>query len=1015
MKDQKRTKEQLIGELAELRGRVAELEASDAERKQTHEDLIRLSNAIEAATDAMWMIDLEGKVVSVNESAVKMHGVDDKSDLIGTSAFDRIDPEDRERALAAVQQVFEEGYIAETEYHVISRGDGRRIPVGASGALIKDEDDKSIGIVAVVRDITDRKRAEEALQESQEELTIRSRIADVFLNTPDEEMYGEVLQVILEATGSKHGVFGYIREDGALICPSMTRDIWDQCCLPNKDIVFPRQTWGGIWGRALIEKKTLHSNKPFHVPEGHLPIRRALDVPIIYQGESIGNLLVGNKATEYDEGDIHLLEIIAHYIAPMLNARLQRDRAEKEHRRAEEALEESEQKFKDLTEQSPNMIFINHGGRVIYANRKCEEIMGYTTEEFCSPDFDFLTLIAPESQELVKESLSRHMRREEVPPYDYTLLTRYGKRIEALLATKLIQYGGETAILGTVTDISERKQAEEALRESEAKYRDIANNIPGLVYQVVLKKDGSMSFPFMSEGYGALSSAIRKQTTVDPSLVFDTVMPQDRDIVNRGVAESARTMKPWANEFRLRTKSGETRWVRNISRPHLLPDNGILWNGVVFDITEHKLMEQQLQDYSENLERMVEERTRELRDAEERYRSTFEHAGDAILVHDMDHVIRGFNRRAEEMFGYKAEDVVGRPTYDILCPITPAEKHESDKATAHLVALATKQGFYRDQEITSYLSKDRKPFPAEASGAVIRNSKGNVIGFVSIYRDITERKRLEKEKEEHARQLEAKIKEVETARSELQEAQEKLVRAEKLAAIGELAGGVGHEMRNPLGAIKNVAYLLNQALEEPRPVVKEGLEMLDNEVARSERIITALLDFGRPRSPVQQMVSINHAAQEALFGTKIPEKVEVVRQLDESLPAILADKHQLDMVFRNIILNAIQAMPEGGRLVVKSEVLSPAWLSVSFADTGVGIPEENLEKLFEPLFTTRGHGVGLGLAIVKLLIELHGGVIEVKSRVGKGATFTVKLPTAGEKVQKPSRKHATRAETAKLT
>jgi signal transduction histidine kinase len=108
-------------------------------------------------------------------------------------------------------------------------------------------------------------------------------------------------------------------------------------------------------------------------------------------------------------------------------------------------------------------------------------------------------------------------------------------------------------------------------------------------------------------------------------------------------------------------------------------------------------------------------------------------------------------------------------------------------------------------------------------------------------------------------------------------------------------------------------------------------------------------------------------------------------------------------------------MPGGGKLVVKSEVLNPAWLAISFADTGVGIPKENLEKMFEPLFTTRGNGVGLGLAIIKALVEMHGGVIEVQSQVGKGSTFTIKLPTTEEKVQKPSRKHAPRAKTAKLT
>ena len=136
-----------------------------------------------------------------------------------------------------------------------------------------------------------------------------------------------------------------------------------------------------------------------------------------------------------------------------------------ERRRAEEALRESEEKFRGLAEQSPNMIFINKKGRVVYANRRCEEIMGCKREEFYSPDFDFFDLIAPDSKDLVKENFSKHARNEEVRPYEYTLCTKEGKRIEAILNSELITYGGEAAILGIVTDITERKRAEEELRK----------------------------------------------------------------------------------------------------------------------------------------------------------------------------------------------------------------------------------------------------------------------------------------------------------------------------------------------------------------------------------------------------------------------------------------------------------------------------------------------------------------------------------------------------------------------
>jgi len=252
-------------------------------------------------------------------------------------------------------------------------------------------------------------------------------------------------------------------------------------------------------------------------------------------------------------------------------------------------------------------------------------------------------------------------------------------------------------------------------------------------------------------------------------------------------------------------------------------------------------------------------------------------------------------------------------------------------------------------------------------------------------------------RESKTRQKRKRLEEmIEERTKELQNAEEKLANKRKLSILGQLAGGVAHELRNPLGAIKNAAYFLNAALEEPEPEVKETLEILEKEVVRSEHIIRSLLGFASPKPPIRHKVNINAIIQTALSRTVLPENVEVVSQLDETLPNILADPDQLDQVLGNIILNAIQAMPEGGHLVVKSEVPSPEWVAVSIADTGAGIPEENLTEIFEPIFSTKARGIGLGLSLVKTLVEGHRGSIEVESEMGKGSTFTVRLPVNSE-------------------
>ncbi len=217
--------------------------------------------------------------------------------------------------------------------------------------------------------------ANAALRKSERNLSIRNQIAEIFLTTPNQ-VYEKVLQIVLEALDSRQGLFGYIDEHGDLLCTAMTRDDRDRRQFSGRDIAFSQEIWEGIWGQALVEKKTLCLNESFQVPDGHTPILRTLDVPIIHQGEGIGNLLVGNKATDYDEQDIQLLESIANYMAPVLSARLQRDRLEDERRRAEEErsrllvqIQEQAQRVQQIVDTVPEgMLLLDDGGQVILAN-----------------------------------------------------------------------------------------------------------------------------------------------------------------------------------------------------------------------------------------------------------------------------------------------------------------------------------------------------------------------------------------------------------------------------------------------------------------------------------------------------------------------------------------------------------------------------------------------------------------------------------------------------------------------
>jgi signal transduction histidine kinase len=249
---------------------------------------------------------------------------------------------------------------------------------------------------------------------------------------------------------------------------------------------------------------------------------------------------------------------------------------------------------------------------------------------------------------------------------------------------------------------------------------------------------------------------------------------------------------------------------------------------------------------------------------------------------------------------------------------------------------------------------------------------------------------LEQAQRHYYEQLE---KEVESRTRDLEQVQEKLIRSERLAAVGELASGVGHELRNPLNVIRNCAYLLNLSLTDKGDTeAVTTLKVLDKQIDVANKIVTDLLDFTRITPPSPSRVDLKSLINECLSYIAVPEHVSVNPRMNGHALYVHTDAEQTARVFTNIIANAFQAMNgKTGQLDI--EIGAEAELGwARFKDTGCGIPEANLTRIFEPLFTTKPKGIGLGLAISKRLVEHNGGRIEVASMPGQGTTFTVKLP-----------------------
>lgn len=261
--------------------------------------------------------------------------------------------------------------------------------------------------------------------------------------------------------------------------------------------------------------------------------------------------------------------------------------------------------------------------------------------------------------------------------------------------------------------------------------------------------------------------------------------------------------------------------------------------------------------------------------------------------------------------------------------------------------------------------------------------------YEALRNELVERERAEEALTEYSERLEEMVEE---RSRELEDAQEELVRKEKLATLGQLAGGVSHELRNPLGVISNAVYYLKMTLSDADETTREYLDMISSEVPKSEKIVSDLLGLSGVRTPQKEETEVSTLITQSLERVPPPEGTTLNVNLPPDLPLVFVDSQQIEQVLTNLITNAYQAMPDGGALTIQGGTDGHR-VAVSICDTGVGITVENVQKIFEPLFTTKSRGIGLGLALSQSLVEANEGSIEVQSEEGKGSTFTVLVPT----------------------
>lgn len=307
-----------------------------SQHKRTEEEL-RQSEAryrllFERSLAGIFRYQMDQGLVECNEAGARILGYRSSQELMRQNAGSYFaHARDLEEAM---QLLARDGVLKNFETCLL-RKDNTPVWILENVSVTEYRGDQPFVLEGTFIDISDRKRTEAALRESEKRIALKNRLANICLTVPDEQMYGEVLNIVLEVMHSSLGLFGYIDEDNILVVPSLTSDAWEKCAVANKSLRFRREIWGGLWGRSLVEKKAFCCNQPGKVPEGHLAINRCLSVPVLHNDALIGLLLVANKTTDYEEADLERLSRIVEFLAPVLHARLQRDAQERARKRAE--------------------------------------------------------------------------------------------------------------------------------------------------------------------------------------------------------------------------------------------------------------------------------------------------------------------------------------------------------------------------------------------------------------------------------------------------------------------------------------------------------------------------------------------------------------------------------------------------------------------------------------------------------------------------------------------------------
>ncbi|HNV56218.1 MAG TPA: PAS domain S-box protein, partial [Smithellaceae bacterium] len=645
-------------------------------------------------------------------------------------------------------------------------------------------------------------------------------------------------------------------------------------------------------------------------------------------------------------------------------------------KQAECALRESEEKYRALFENAGEAIFVAQDGRVAFLNPMTAQITGYSGEEITSRPF--VDFIHADDRDMITDRHTRRLQGEDIPrSYTFRMLRKNGSLLWVQLDTVLINWQGKPATLNFMTDITERKRIEDALRESEHELRALFKSMLNafVLFESVFDRDGnfvSYRFVYINDAYERITGV--KNNEVRGKTVHE-VWPNTEASWVKAYGDVATTGIP--STFDMYHEPTEKLYHCNAYRPW---DTKGRFCVVFEDITERRRAEEEIQKANALLNSIV------------------ENIPNMIFLKDAGELrFTRFNRAGEELLGHSRDDLLGKNDYDFF------PKEQADFFTQKDREVLRGKVIVDIQE-EPLQTRDRGERILHTKKVPILNANGEPEYLMGISEDITDRKRAEAEK----RRLE-----------------ERLRRAEKMEALGQLAGGVAHDLNNVLGVLSGYSELLLAEIPEGQKA-RRHVEKILQSTEKGAAIIQDLLTLARRGVISEEVIQVN----DIISGFIKTPAFENIRDYhpgvsfrmdcDPNLLNIKGSPVHLEKTLMNLVSNAAESISGEGEVVIRTEnryldkavvgydeVREGDYVVLSVSDTGTGISDEHREKIFEPFYTKKAmgrSGTGLGLTIVWGTVKDHNGYIDVVSRVGEGTTFTLYFPaTRDEQTAPPER------------